>query len=343
MAQRSHKRDGFNPLESALEYIDAGMPVFPLRPRMKKPLVKGWQQVASTDPSTVAGLWRQKPDANIGVLCGRGLVVIDADDRSAEAELLNLGIPETTRVRTAKGSHFYFAGDSGNRQRLLPGVDVRGIGGFVVGAGSVHPTGATYEWVIAPSELSPQPLPAVLTELLKRKKNDGGRTPSGQPETELTPDRLIKIGCRNSTLTRMAGSMKLRGLNDDAIEAALIAQNETGCEEPLPIYEIKAICASASQWDLPPIWITDPLWFSRDESLTAHERQALIGLAAHAKNNGWCRVGYRRIADLTGLDKNTVMRAIHSLEEKGWISVKRVGQGRTNRTTILKGRAGSLD
>lgn len=339
VGQPSHKRTRFR--QSALEYAEAGMPVFALRPGSKKPLQKGWQAMASSDTRVVEKTWAENPAANVGVLCGNGLVVIDADDADAEDVIRDLGVPDTTSVRTARGIHLYFEGVSRNRGNLLPGVDVRGDGGYVVGAGSTHPTGAAYRWQIPPSELSPQPLPDVLTDLLDRKRHDVQS--HDQPETELTDAGLIAIGCRNSTLTRMAGTMRHRGLCDIAIEAALLAENEHHCEEPLPLHEISAICASAAGWDNPPMWITDPMWFAIDPSLTPNERLVLSALARHAKENGWCNPSYRRIGLLTGLNKNTVMRTINSLEARGWISVHRGSRTRSNRTTLLKGREGTLD
>ena len=51
---------------------------------------------------------------------------------------------------TANGRHLYFDTNGlliGNSVgKLGPGIDVRGDGGYVVGAGSVHPSGHVYRY-----------------------------------------------------------------------------------------------------------------------------------------------------------------------------------------------------
>jgi hypothetical protein len=66
---------------SALWYARHGWRVFPVVPRKKLPLIKGWPQLATTDLEQVARWWRQEPEANIGLACGpdSGLYVIDVD------------------------------------------------------------------------------------------------------------------------------------------------------------------------------------------------------------------------------------------------------------------------
>ncbi|MFF4846301.1 bifunctional DNA primase/polymerase [Streptomyces collinus] len=137
---------------------------------------------------------------------GRGLVVIDCDMPKADAEPLTgrwadchggtdvlellareagAEWPETYMVMTPSGGlHLYFrqpedgpligcaTGTGGNVERprpphLGPLVDVRGLGGYVIAAGSYSPAqGRAYERVSAPDML-PQPLPEWLLELLR--------------------------------------------------------------------------------------------------------------------------------------------------------------------------------
>ena len=60
-------------------------------------------------------------------------------------------LPKTVTVQTGKGRHRYFRCDGarvGNSAgRLGKGIDIRGEGGYVVAAGSVHASGATYRFV----------------------------------------------------------------------------------------------------------------------------------------------------------------------------------------------------
>ena len=87
-------------LETALQYTALGLRVFPLRPRTKQPLPGlMWKQAATTDPQTIRAAWEANPGANVGVVCGEGVFVLDADSPRAEAALAGLGVPRTIAVR----------------------------------------------------------------------------------------------------------------------------------------------------------------------------------------------------------------------------------------------------
>jgi putative DNA primase/helicase len=98
-------------------------------------------------------------DANIGIATGRssGIIVLDVDGDGGVASLEALQaehgrLPKTVTVKTGNGRHYYFRCDGdvhiGNSvHRLGEGIDVRGDGGYVVGAGSVHVSGFTYRFV----------------------------------------------------------------------------------------------------------------------------------------------------------------------------------------------------
>ncbi len=140
-------------LDAALWNARRGFRVFPLRPCMaphcdctendklcKKPAHKGWQQEATTDEHVIEQIWNGT-EYNVGVACGDGLVVVDVDVKGGKRgfeTFQQLGLPATYRVDTPSGGcHFYFRGDARNSaSKLGEGVDVRGVGGYVVGAGS---------------------------------------------------------------------------------------------------------------------------------------------------------------------------------------------------------------
>src|ERR1700730_18311827 len=57
------------------------------------------------------------------------------------------GLDRTLTVQTKKGFHLFFrsrAAVPNSASRIAPHVDVRGAGGYVVGAPSVHPEGYVY-------------------------------------------------------------------------------------------------------------------------------------------------------------------------------------------------------
>jgi hypothetical protein len=120
----------------------------------KRPFEKNWQQWCEEKrqfkPCDFDG-------HNAGICCGpaSGLIVADVDDPQAFTSL-NLSLPETFTVKTAKGFHYYFRfpenGNYGCKAFKHPVYkkhsvfDIRGNGGQVVAPGSIHPdTNEIYE------------------------------------------------------------------------------------------------------------------------------------------------------------------------------------------------------
>jgi len=102
---------------------------------------------------------------------------------SMDQEALDSGEPlaETVMVETGGGGrHWYYRAPleaSRNRDNLLPGVDIRGSGGYVLGANSLHSSGRRYSYPeeYGPTEQSIVVCPAFVLNLLN---NQHGR-PAG--------------------------------------------------------------------------------------------------------------------------------------------------------------------
>lgn len=64
------------------------------------------------------------------------------------------------------------------------------------------------------------------------------------------------------------------------------------------------------------------------KSLTCQERCVYIVLAGlyNGKNNGWLGLGVRRAADLANVNKDTAGKALHVLEERGFIEMAAADQ-----------------
>lgn len=164
--------------DAAAGYADQlGWPVFPIEPRGKRPLTTNGHKAASTDPQQIAEWWARWPTANIGLPTGAGFDVLDLDGPEAEAlfdsHVLAGGLPfpepcEALFAETGRGLHALFeATGLGNRAGVLPGVDWRGAGGYIVAAPSIHPTGAVYRWAESPYDRPPPPCPDWLAELVR--------------------------------------------------------------------------------------------------------------------------------------------------------------------------------
>lgn len=208
----------------------------------KAPLVN-WKEYQTRPPAEedVRGWWTRWPRANIGLVTGNGLLVVDVDDPQ-EAQEAFAELPPTLTARTARGLHLYFRYPPGLRlasKRVLPGLDVRADGGYVVAPPSVHRTGQRYEWVNPGHPVGDAP--EWLLRLLTEPKPAAGSAP---------PDLAAPIpeGQRNTTLTSLAGSMRRRGVPGDVIRRALHVINEELCQPPLSASEVDKIASSASRW-----------------------------------------------------------------------------------------------
>lgn len=180
-------------------YAQIGIAVFPLRPRAKKPYGRTTGLLgASPDPDLVAGWWAGREplplkadvedrtpvfaghDANIGLPTGpaSGCWVLDEDGRDAASAMACLEayfgeLPETVEQLTGKGRHRCFAWPASrpvrNSQSAIgPGIDVRGDGGYIVAAPSIHPSGRPYQWAPgrSPSECQFAAAPDWLLDLV---------------------------------------------------------------------------------------------------------------------------------------------------------------------------------
>ena len=144
---------------AALWYAQQGLRVLPLRPGLKVPAygVRGYKD-ASSDPVQIRAWWQRMPKSNLGIATGHLVDVIDLDGPDAVRTWLSLDErPQFLgRVRTPRpgGYHLYvYATGDGIATGLLPGIDYRGVGGYVVappswfGGDESHTYQGNYTWV----------------------------------------------------------------------------------------------------------------------------------------------------------------------------------------------------
>ena len=125
--------------EAALAYAAKGWAVFPCRPGGKEPATTTGFKAATTNADQIKAWW-ESIGWNIGIACGpeSGIFVVDVDPRNGGA----WSSPVTTyEVATGGGGvHAYFRWPKGvakTRPLLQPGVDVKGVGGYVIAPPSV--------------------------------------------------------------------------------------------------------------------------------------------------------------------------------------------------------------
>ena len=131
--------------DTALGLAARGFKIFPIKAGSKSPpLVNGWQHAATDDPAQINAWWTQFPDANPGVHCA-GMVVLDVDAHKGGFDSLALleqeiQLDATYEVETPRGGRhiFYRCAEpvSNGVDVLGRGIDIRALGGYVVGAGS---------------------------------------------------------------------------------------------------------------------------------------------------------------------------------------------------------------
>jgi len=166
--------------DAALAYAAAGWPVLPVAGMTeggcscrrscahpgKHPLTRHGVHDATTDPVLIGDWWRRSAGANVGIATGAasGLVVVDVDlprgGRESLRVLVEAGydLPATLRSLTGGGGlHLFYAHPTGvgvanvvgglpGVVEALPGIDLRGDGGYVVAPPSVHASGGRYRW-----------------------------------------------------------------------------------------------------------------------------------------------------------------------------------------------------
>lgn len=143
-----------NMLARALHYRGRGLSVIPLARGGKNPIIN-WKEYQQRLPTNyeIRSWWEKVPDANIGIATGvvSGVFVLDCDTKDA-AETVRAkgrGVP-CAIAGTGNGVHFYYSMPDfavGNRAKILPGMDIRGTGGYVVAPPSIHPSGRAYLWI----------------------------------------------------------------------------------------------------------------------------------------------------------------------------------------------------
>jgi hypothetical protein len=247
-----------NPLEAAIAYGKHGWRVFPVRPRAKQPATGNGFKDATTNTEQIRRWWTHAPDANIGLAPGpSGLLVVDIDCPAAESLARALGLLDepTLTVETGRtdfpGRHLYFQhpGEHISQLRLAleraqvatvagdrPGLEIKADAGYVLLPPSVHPSGRIYRWIR--DEI--RPLPPAAIEAFRAAAPLAGLRPT-------LPDEIGE-GCRDSTLTSLAGALRRRGASEAVILTALTAINTAHCDPPLPGRDIERIARSVSRY-----------------------------------------------------------------------------------------------
>lgn len=252
--------------DAALRYAERGWLVFPLNRGQKTPTNKNGHKDATRDRGTIAKWWERWRSANIGVQTGAnsGIVVLDVDVKNGVPGLESLAELErqhgelvTLRASTPSGGlHLFFRAPNQairNRAGFLPGLDVRGDGGYVVVAPSIV-GGKRYQWQ---NDTSTAEIPDWLLTLFTTGSTKSKTVPSSPPDKISYSDALrgVQEGARNDTIFRFA--CKLRQEEWEYDEALVIIKTAAANCEP-PLDEEEAIRCLDNAWQyFPSAALTD--------------------------------------------------------------------------------------
>lgn len=242
----------------ALDLAKRGVPTFRLQRGKKDVFVDaGWNKGgASADPITVYDRF-VRPDVNMGVKCGDGVIVIDIDAHHGGEEawrdlLASIGeVPSTYTVATPSGGrHLYFdpGGERFGQSPLVRGkIDIRASGGYVVGAGSewVDDNGVHRGFYQRVGDAPIAPLPDNLRMLL-RSRETANLAPVQEvveldlPSAHAEAQRyLVSAQCPTATEgernhARFAVALKMGdfGLGEAAALEYVLQWNATHCRPP---------------------------------------------------------------------------------------------------------------
>jgi hypothetical protein len=181
-------------------------------------------------PEIALKAWDDGHEANYGISCGMSNVtVVDCDhglqtyeEFIAWRDKNHFPVTLTARSGNTDGYrvHMFYSGAVKTRGFDIDGVtgELKGEGGYVVGAGSIHPSGELYQWIV---DEDIQPLPEGLQELAKTKK----------VLPNIAAGEKIPAGNRWNFMQSVAGKLRNAGLSEEGIEAALWDFLKRNCED----------------------------------------------------------------------------------------------------------------
>ncbi|MFC1968546.1 phage/plasmid primase, P4 family [Chloroflexota bacterium] len=267
---------------TALKLLTLGYSVIPSGggDKRKAPLVN-WQEFQDVAPSKgQLETWEGQLKPHLwGIITNYRIAVIDADTLETRAQLeAELGEPHVVTPRG--GAHWYI--DTSRHPMktvagLLPGIDVRAVGGFVNVMGTrLAYTDKGVEYPTADYIMNKLP---VLDELIPWRKLpnrilaalNGSKPASRAKQGTPIPDKT-----RNATLTSIAGALRRKGADQSAIEAALLEVNTNQCKPPLSAREVLRIAGSVSRYE-PVISAANKPGFNDTDTGNAERFAAMYG------------------------------------------------------------------
>jgi hypothetical protein len=226
--------------------VDPGSKEYNERDIGKLPLVP-WEgyQTTLAKPGEVENWWgakrKWKVAPNIAVVCGKisDIFVVDADGESALAYMASLhvapGFTLTAKTGRPHGHQFYFRWPgfevSNSLGQIMPGLDIKGDGGYVIAPPSRHRLGVDYAWIEGIDEplFAPEELLEVIRQAAKRK----------QQKIALPPEEITRLltgpipdGQRHNDAKRLFAHLVAIGTPERATREFALSWGQTVCKPP---------------------------------------------------------------------------------------------------------------
>ncbi len=269
MEQSSH-------LAHALHYASIGVPVFPLHyvipggtcscggSAVNRKCAPGkhpyWELAprgfkdATVDPDRIRQWFGNEP-YNLGIVTGSpsGFFVLDRDDKDGGDSTLKAWesqygrLPTTVIQHTGNGVHYLFAMPEGvdvrnSQKKLGRGIDIRGTGGYICAAPSIHFNGKHYRWDDG-GFMDRNRIATAPNWLLEKFVATGSANSASSvqplnsdlivPGGFVLPERVADGEGRESIILSFAGRLRAGGMDQATIEHILLDYNKLRIDPPL--------------------------------------------------------------------------------------------------------------
>lgn len=233
-----------NALREALHYAERGIPILPLVPGAKIPLIEGGAHAATCCTLTIREWWREWPLAELALACGTlaGFDVLDVDKQHGGIEQLELlENNHSLRVDTVRqctpsgGFHLLFRHHPGLKNRcggqrdVPPGLDCRTTGAMI----RTSPTPG-YHWTTDWSLDDLQPWPPMLADFYKEAESSPltSQHHSRSPTRYKNPGRYFEVALQGlaAEIEQAVPGSQNATLNAASFRAGRLLASETNAD-----------------------------------------------------------------------------------------------------------------